>query len=230
MPKSPKRRPSQAEAEAAVRTLIEWAGDDPDREGLLETPKRVAKAYRELERDGKILISARNTWAVYKVDHHTGETIWTLGGKRSSFSLGPGAAFAFQHDVRPRALSDGTLTMFDDGAGPPYVHAQSRALKLRLDLKHMTATVVTEPARPSSRAARDTLPPDFWRALTMRARSSSSMSMPDSGMSRSNGPRRPLSPERTAAGRSAGRMRSSSPRSSARSMTDSSSRTLPGQS
>ncbi|HEY2359461.1 MAG TPA: GTP cyclohydrolase I FolE [Phenylobacterium sp.] len=40
--------PTQAEAEAAVRTLIEWAGDDPDREGLLETPKRVARSYREL--------------------------------------------------------------------------------------------------------------------------------------------------------------------------------------
>jgi GTP cyclohydrolase I len=43
-----KARPTQADAEAAVRTLIEWAGDDPDREGLLETPKRVVKAYREL--------------------------------------------------------------------------------------------------------------------------------------------------------------------------------------
>ena len=41
-------RPTQSEAEAAVRTLIEWAGDDPDREGLLETPARVARAYREL--------------------------------------------------------------------------------------------------------------------------------------------------------------------------------------
>lgn len=37
-----------AEAEAAVRTLIQWAGDDPDREGLLETPARVARSYREL--------------------------------------------------------------------------------------------------------------------------------------------------------------------------------------
>jgi GTP cyclohydrolase I len=45
---SPKTPPTQADAEAAVRTLIEWAGDDPNREGLLETPKRVAKAYREL--------------------------------------------------------------------------------------------------------------------------------------------------------------------------------------
>ena len=42
------KKPTQIEAEAAVRTLIEWAGDDPDREGLLETPARVARSYREL--------------------------------------------------------------------------------------------------------------------------------------------------------------------------------------
>ena len=41
-------RPSQLEVEAAVRTLIAWAGDDPSREGLLDTPRRVAKAYKEL--------------------------------------------------------------------------------------------------------------------------------------------------------------------------------------
>jgi GTP cyclohydrolase I len=40
-------RPSRTEAEAAVRTLIAWAGDDPDREGLLETPARVADAFEE---------------------------------------------------------------------------------------------------------------------------------------------------------------------------------------
>lgn len=39
--------PSQAEAEEAVRTLIRWAGDDPSREGLLDTPRRVVKSYRE---------------------------------------------------------------------------------------------------------------------------------------------------------------------------------------
>ncbi|MCM2397641.1 GTP cyclohydrolase I FolE [Rhizobium sp. S95] len=41
-------RPSREEAEAAVRTLLRWVGDDPNREGLLDTPKRVVKAYREL--------------------------------------------------------------------------------------------------------------------------------------------------------------------------------------
>jgi GTP cyclohydrolase IA len=40
-------RPTQEEAEAAIRTLLCWAGDDPAREGLLETPSRVARAYRE---------------------------------------------------------------------------------------------------------------------------------------------------------------------------------------
>jgi GTP cyclohydrolase IA len=41
-------RPSKAEAEAAVQTLIRWAGDDPAREGLLDTPARVARSYLEL--------------------------------------------------------------------------------------------------------------------------------------------------------------------------------------
>ena len=42
-----KRRPSREEAEEAVRTLVRWAGDDPDREGLVGTPERVVRAYEE---------------------------------------------------------------------------------------------------------------------------------------------------------------------------------------
>ena len=41
-------RPTREEAEAAVRTLLLWAGDDPEREGLIDTPKRVVNSYREL--------------------------------------------------------------------------------------------------------------------------------------------------------------------------------------
>ncbi len=44
---SPRRQPTQAEVEEAVRTLIAWAGDDPAREGLIDTPRRVAEAYQE---------------------------------------------------------------------------------------------------------------------------------------------------------------------------------------
>ena len=45
--KNSQLRPTRQEAEEAVRTLIRWAGDNPEREGLLETPKRVTKAYAE---------------------------------------------------------------------------------------------------------------------------------------------------------------------------------------
>jgi GTP cyclohydrolase I len=48
MEKPDTHRPSQAEAEAAVLTLLRWTGDNPDREGLKDTPKRVAKAFREM--------------------------------------------------------------------------------------------------------------------------------------------------------------------------------------
>ena len=95
----------------------------------------------EPDTDGNLLVSSRNTWAVYKINRNTGAIMWTLGGKHSSFKLGPGASFAFQHDARVRASGDRFLTLFDDGAGPPYVHSQSRALKLELNLKHMTADV-----------------------------------------------------------------------------------------
>jgi len=47
-PSAPRSAVTRADAEAAVRTLIEWAGDTPDREGLLDTPARVARSYREL--------------------------------------------------------------------------------------------------------------------------------------------------------------------------------------
>lgn len=42
-----RQRPSRADAEAAVRVLLEWSGDDPDREGLVDTPARVVRAYEE---------------------------------------------------------------------------------------------------------------------------------------------------------------------------------------
>ena len=46
--KKEENKPSRDEAEEAVRTLIKWTGDNPDREGLIETPKRVVKAFEHL--------------------------------------------------------------------------------------------------------------------------------------------------------------------------------------
>jgi hypothetical protein len=94
----------------------------------------------DLDADGNLLVSARNTWAAYKIDRHTGQILWRLGGKRSSFKMAPGTRFAFQHDVRIRGSNDSVITLFDDGAGPPNVHRQSQGLKLALDFKNMTAS------------------------------------------------------------------------------------------
>jgi hypothetical protein len=101
--------------------------------------------------DGNLLVSGRHSWAVYKVDRTTGEVLWRLGGRRSDFALGPGARFAFQHDVRRRA--DGALTMFDNAAGPPKTRDASRALALELDEEAGTAEVagqIEHPDRVSS--------------------------------------------------------------------------------
>ena len=98
----------------------------------------------QLQPNGDLLISARNTWAAYDVDDLTGGTVWTLGGKNSSYKLSSDATFAFQHDVRLHTEGDPTVTLFDDGAGPPKVHTQSRGITVRLDDKAMTATLVSE--------------------------------------------------------------------------------------
>jgi hypothetical protein len=94
--------------------------------------------------DGNLIVSARNTWAAYEIDRRSGQVIWTLGGRRSSFRMGSGAAFAFQHDVRLRSDDGRMVTAFDDGAGPPTVHAQSRAITLRLDRRRGIAELVGE--------------------------------------------------------------------------------------
>jgi hypothetical protein len=87
---------------------------------------------------GDLLISARNTWAVYKIGRHTGRILWSLGGKRSGFKMGPGTNFEWQHDAR---LGGDRLTLFDDGDSPEE-EAQSSAKILRIDPKHRTVALV----------------------------------------------------------------------------------------
>lgn len=98
-----------------------------------------------LDADGDFLVSARNTWGVYKIDRATGAVEWTLGGKRSSFKLGPGARFAWQHDAQRHA--DGAITLFDNSAAPP-TRKRSRAIALALDGGARTATLVSARAHP----------------------------------------------------------------------------------
>src|ERR671920_2032074 len=67
----------------------------------------------EVDHDNNLLVSARQTFTVYKIDRNTGEIIWRLGGKKSDFKMGPGTRFAFQHDARRQR--DGTISIFDNG-------------------------------------------------------------------------------------------------------------------
>lgn len=90
---------------------------------------------------GDLLISARNTWGVYRVDRASGTVDWRLGGTRSSFRAAAGASFSWQHDAR--ATADGTITVFDDGPTPGAGH-QSRALALRVDVRRRTVRLVHE--------------------------------------------------------------------------------------
>src|SRR5579875_82729 len=80
--------------------------------------------------DGELIVSARHTWTVYSINMRTGAISWELGGKRSSFSMGPGTSFEWQHDAELH--NDNLLTLFDDGAGLGREESQSRALEIRL--------------------------------------------------------------------------------------------------
>jgi Arylsulfotransferase (ASST) len=101
--------------------------------------------------DGNLLVSARNTSTVYKVSRTTGQVEWQLGGKRSSFTMGPGATFWFQHHVLPQGQD--TLSIFDDGGAPPVKEPQSRAILLDLNSQTMRATLRRSYVHPAGLAA-----------------------------------------------------------------------------
>jgi hypothetical protein len=90
---------------------------------------------------GNLLISARNTWALYELNARTGAVIWRLGGKRSSFMLGSGVPFAYQHHAT--WLAPNEISLFDDEGAPP-VDPPSRGEIIKLDTKARTATLVKQ--------------------------------------------------------------------------------------
>jgi len=106
----------------------------------------------ELDADGNFLVSARNTWAIYKIDRGTGNIRWRLGGKKSDFAMGPGTGFAWQHDARHHGATDQLVSLFDDGAAPQ-VQPHSKALVLALDPKRMRATRRCSPTRSAARSS-----------------------------------------------------------------------------
>jgi hypothetical protein len=101
-----------------------------------------------LDPDGTLLVSSRNTWAADEINAQTGQVIWTLGGKQSSFTEGTGAPTAFQHDARP--VGPDTFSVFDNG-GSPQVHDQSRGVVLNVNPQTRSVSVASQylhPGRP----------------------------------------------------------------------------------
>ena len=142
---------------ASGRVLFEWHSYPRVslRESYVPTP--AAKSAKtspwdyfhinsiDVEPNGNLLVSARNTHTLYELDKHTGKILWRLGGKRSDFELGPGVHFAWQHDARRHA--DGTITIFDNGAAPP-VEKFTRVLVLRVDTTNRRVTLVRSFSHP----------------------------------------------------------------------------------
>jgi Arylsulfotransferase (ASST) len=94
--------------------------------------------------DGNFLISSRNTWTVYEINHQSGSILWRIGGKKSSFRMGAGTGTAYQHDARWQP--DHTITIFDNGATPK-AHSQSRAIHETIDFKHRTVDLLGRDVR-----------------------------------------------------------------------------------
>lgn len=101
--------------------------------------------------DGSLLVSARHTHAVYRLDRTTGEVDWTLGGSSGDFRMDEEAVFTWQHDAH--RAPDGTLTVFDNHAHGGDDDESSRGLRLALDEEEMTAEVVAEYLPPEERVS-----------------------------------------------------------------------------
>lgn len=160
LPRHPKPTIDSVVQEIDIKTglvLFEWHALDHvplnasvTSEGSWSDPYHVNSI--SLESDGNLLVSMRNTSAVYEIDHRSGRVLWTVGGKQSTFVMGQGTRTYLQHDAVGQP--DGTLTIFDNGGGLPFLHSQSRGLHERLDLSTMTATLISEyDHSPSLRAA-----------------------------------------------------------------------------
>jgi Arylsulfotransferase (ASST) len=119
----------------------------PARSGGTQTSPWDYFHLNSVSADGtNLLVDSRNTWAAYDVDARSGQIAWRLGGKLSSFAMGPGASPAWQHDAREEP--DGTISFFDNG-GTPKVHSQSRVIVLALNKQNMTATLVSSFVTPT---------------------------------------------------------------------------------
>jgi hypothetical protein len=100
----------------------------------------------DVDKDDNLLVSARKTSAVYKIDRDTGEVVWRLDGKRSDFEMDYESRSVYQHDAIPQP--DGTVTILDNGISRE-VEGESRGIVLDLDEEEMSATLVRDYPHPA---------------------------------------------------------------------------------
>ena len=136
--------------------LLEWHSLDhvDPGESYVPVPASPNSAYdyfhvnsASLDTDGNLLISARHTWTVYKVNRITVDVIWRLGGKKSDFALGPGLPFAWQHDAE--AVDSGTIRIFDNESNGTPVLPASRVVWVTHDEATMTASLARSIQHPA---------------------------------------------------------------------------------
>jgi hypothetical protein len=150
-------RDSQAnEVDIASGTVLRrWRALDhvPLADSYAPVPSEPDKAYDYFHinsisetPDGHLLVSSRHTCALYKVHRITGEVIWTLGGKSSSFAVAPDAVFGFQHDAVYE--NPCTIRLFDNGSDGETILHPSRVVWLRVDETRMTVTLADSMSIP----------------------------------------------------------------------------------
>ncbi len=133
---------------ASGHVLFEWHSLDhvglDESHAPVSTSPTVAWDYFHLnavsvDEDGNLLVGARNVWAAYRVDRHSGAILWRLGGTKSDFTLGPNVAFAWQHN--PTSVDDHGLIRIFDNESSPTVLPYSRVIWVRHDDAKKTATL-----------------------------------------------------------------------------------------
>jgi hypothetical protein len=152
------------------RVLFQWNSTDHVPYGDSHNPRPPSAATPwdwfhinavHLDTDGNLLINSRYTWTIYKVNLHTGQVIWELGGKHNTFKVtaargqildAASEIFAFQHDPEP--IGNDEYTLFDNESnGSTRLLPHSRVVTVALDHSTKVATLVKSLNQPEGQIA-----------------------------------------------------------------------------
>ena len=154
---------------ATGRVLFQWNSEDHVPFSQSEQPLPASPSTPwdwfhinavKVDTNGNLLIDARDTWTTYEVDPRTGNILWQLGGKDSSFTLqaapgqvldSAGEIFAWQHDPEP--LGNGEYTFFDNESSGTPLLPYSRAVTVRLNPWTHVATLLSSDNQPEGLSA-----------------------------------------------------------------------------